>query len=96
MGLSDIERAALTGAGYPDGGGIAWRPLYTVADAAEVVGTRTRLYNELSAGRLSAVRVGRRTMVTGDSLRRWCETLEPVQFGKRRRARAAQHESATL
>ncbi|MGH7057674.1 MAG: hypothetical protein ACREFZ_07275 [Acetobacteraceae bacterium] len=82
MGLTSTECAALSGAAGRDDaeGGIEWRPLYTIADATPIVGTRTRLYDELAAERLIAVRVGRRTMVTGASLRQWAESRPRVTF----------------
>ncbi|MGH7122316.1 MAG: helix-turn-helix domain-containing protein, partial [Acetobacteraceae bacterium] len=90
MGLTDIERAAPSGgcrtrdSGDMDDAGITWQPLYTVDDAAGIIGTRTRLYGELAGGRLDAVRVGRRTMITGASLRRWVGSLPRATFRGRR------------
>ena len=43
-------------------------------DIADI--SRTRLYEEINAGRLRVVKVGRRTLVTRAALKAWLEQLE--------------------
>ena len=43
-------------------------------DIADI--SRTRLYEEINAGRLRIVKVGRRTLVTRAALKAWLEQLE--------------------
>ena len=50
-------------------------PLYTLPEAIRIVGTRTRVYDLIAAGRLVAVKQGRRTAVTGESMREYVEAL---------------------
>lgn len=53
------------------------RALYSVPEIIDMVGIgRTRLYQELNSGRLKAVKIGKRTCVTKDSLETWLSTLE--------------------
>lgn len=52
---------------------------YTVDDAASASGfSRSRIYDEITAGRLRAVKAGKRTLVFADSLRALLESLPPV------------------
>jgi excisionase family DNA binding protein len=52
------------------------RLAYTIAEAGKVSNTgRTVLYEEIKAGRLRAVKRGRRTLILADDLRRWLEAL---------------------
>lgn len=53
---------------------------YTVAEAcaAARVG-RTVLYELIRDGKLPARKCGRRTVVLADDLRRWVESLPPIQ-----------------
>jgi excisionase family DNA binding protein len=45
---------------------------YAVSEAAEVSGVgRTVLYDEIRAGRLTARKIGRRTVILRDDLMRW-------------------------
>ena len=43
-------------------------------DIADI--SRTRLYEEINAGRLRIVKVGRRTLITQAALKAWLEQLE--------------------
>lgn len=49
----------------------------TVEQACRAAGvSKTCLYREISAGRLRATKIGRRTLITTWSLRAWIEDLE--------------------
>jgi excisionase family DNA binding protein len=49
---------------------------YSIADAAKIVGVgRSKLYLELADGRLSARKVGKRTIILADDLRAWLAKL---------------------
>jgi hypothetical protein len=55
---------------------------YTIDDAVSASGfSRSRIYDEISAGRLRAVKAGKRTLVFADSLRSLLEALPPVPIG---------------
>lgn len=50
--------------------------LYRAADAKAAIGCgNTTFYNLLAAGKLDAVKLGSRTMVTAESLKRFAEGL---------------------
>ena len=56
---------------------------YTIIDAASVSGfSRSRLYDEIAAGRLRAVKAGKRTLIFADSLRTLLEALPSAPIGK--------------
>jgi len=56
---------------------------YTIIDAASVSGfSRSRLYDEIAAGRLRAVKAGKRTLIFADSLRALLEALPSAPIGK--------------
>lgn len=49
----------------------------TVADARKAIGIgHTKLYELIGAGKLRTVKVGRRTLVTTESIRAFVDTLE--------------------
>ena len=49
---------------------------YTVKDAARMMGiSRTRLYEELKAGNLTAKKVGRSTLIPHESIETWLKNL---------------------
>jgi excisionase family DNA binding protein len=53
---------------------------YGVADAARVAGFgRSTLYEALASGSLRAVKLGRRTLIPVDELRRFLGTLPPAR-----------------
>lgn len=52
------------------------RIAYSVVEAAEMVGlSRSSLYEQIAAGHLRVVKVGRRTVVPADELRAWLTRL---------------------
>jgi excisionase family DNA binding protein len=51
---------------------MADRLAYSIAEACAVVGIRrTTLYKEIRSGGLRAVKIGERTVILADDLRRW-------------------------
>lgn len=56
---------------------------HLIPDACRKSGlSRTALYRELAAGRLKAVKAGRRTIILAESLRELIASLPPARFGK--------------
>jgi excisionase family DNA binding protein len=54
--------------------------LLSVAEAGQLLGIgRSRLYQELGAGRLKSVKVGRRRLVPESELARYVERIEPSE-----------------
>ena len=50
---------------------------YTIKDAVKLTGmSRTRLYEELKSGRLTAKKAGRSTLIPHESLEAWLKNLE--------------------
>jgi excisionase family DNA binding protein len=50
------------------------RAAYTIAEACAVAGIRrTTLYKEIHSGELRAVKIGGRTVILVDDLRRWLD-----------------------
>jgi excisionase family DNA binding protein len=43
---------------------------------------RTKIYQEINAGRLKAIKAGRRTLIMADSLNAWLAALPPVASQK--------------
>ena len=61
--------------------------LYPIPAAAARLGiSRSRIYIELSAGRLRAVKAGRRTLIAGEELSRWIAALPVATFGQKEAA----------
>jgi len=53
---------------------------YGVIEAAHVAGVgRSTLYEALGSGQLKAVKLGRRTLITADELRRFINSLPPAR-----------------
>jgi excisionase family DNA binding protein len=53
--------------------------VYTIAEACAVAGIRrTTLYKEIRSGDLRAVKIGGRTVVLADDLRRWLNERPPI------------------
>jgi transposase-like protein len=51
--------------------------VYTIPQVQEIAKTgRTKLYEEINAGRLNVCKVGRKTLVTHDQLRDWLRRCE--------------------
>jgi excisionase family DNA binding protein len=49
---------------------------YTMQEASAVLGiAKSTLYKALAAGKLSAIKLGSRTLIPADELRRWIATL---------------------
>lgn len=49
---------------------------YTIKDAVKMTGmSRTRLYEELKSGRLTAKKAGRATLIPHESLQAWLNNL---------------------
>jgi excisionase family DNA binding protein len=62
---------------------------YTIPEACTAVRVgRTFLYQEIAAGRLRAIKSGRKTLIRADDLRQWIESL-PAIGGKPARATGA-------
>jgi excisionase family DNA binding protein len=52
---------------------------YTINDACSVSGVgRTLLYERIGNGELRAVKVGKRTLILADELRRWLDDLPAI------------------
>jgi excisionase family DNA binding protein len=57
------------------------RLAYSIAEACAVAGIRkTTLYKEIRSGDLRAVKIGGRTVVLADDLRRWLNGRPPIIF----------------
>lgn len=55
------------------------RAAYSTREASIVTGIgRTKLYEEISAGRLRVVKVGRRTLVPAKAIADWLSNLEAI------------------
>jgi hypothetical protein len=61
--------------------------VYTVRDACCVAGVKTtKLYQLIGAGLLDAKKAGRRTLLTGESLRRYVDSLPKADIRTGRKA----------
>jgi len=55
----------------------------SVADAVRMLGIcRSRVYQEIRAGRIQAVKSGRRTLIPVQSLHDWTSNLPPIVLAK--------------
>lgn len=55
------------------------KPLYSVAEASKLINVgKTRFYQELAAGRIRAVKSGKRTLVPAEAITEWVASLPPV------------------
>jgi excisionase family DNA binding protein len=55
------------------------RLAFTIAEACAVAGIRkTTLYKEIRSGDLRAVKIGGRTVILADDLRRWLNGRPPI------------------
>lgn len=53
--------------------------LHDVASAVQMLGvSRTRLFEEIKAGHIEAVKLGKRTMIKHSELVRYVDSLEPT------------------
>ncbi len=58
-------------------------PLFNLRDVSELLNVkRTKIYDLLSAGELSAVKFGRSTMIHRSELKRYLDTARPAVFRK--------------
>lgn len=56
---------------------------YTIDQVMNLTGIgRTKLYQELNAGRLKGVKVGRKTLITDGSLKEWLKSLSAYESKK--------------
>ena len=63
-------------------GGLMERVLYSIGDAVEQLGIgRTMAYALMKRGDLTAVKIGRRTLITAESLAAYVERLASVESG---------------
>jgi hypothetical protein len=63
--------------------------VYHIAEACVVSGLgRTRLYEEIACGRLDARKLGSKTVITAESLRKYTESLPPARINMKPRWRA--------
>lgn len=54
---------------------------YSLSEACGASGVgRTRLYEEINAGRLHAVKVGRRTLIPASALEAWLKSLPAMKI----------------
>lgn len=54
--------------------------LYSILDAAEAIGVkRSTMYELITRGEVTTVSIGRRRLVTADSLERYVERLKEVE-----------------
>jgi hypothetical protein len=62
---------------------------YTIAALCQASGIgRTKIYDDLKAGRLHARKHGKRTLILADEARRWLESL-PAQSSRQQTAEVA-------
>jgi excisionase family DNA binding protein len=64
------------------------KQLLSIPEAAAEVGSRTRVYELIGAGKLAAVKIGNRTRVTSESLSAFIASLPAAEIAPSRRKRA--------
>ncbi|AWN40260.1 helix-turn-helix domain-containing protein [Methylobacterium durans] len=53
---------------------------YTIAEVTRITGSsRTTIYAEIAAQRLTAKKLGRRTLILADDLRTWLNSLPAIK-----------------
>ncbi len=63
------------------------KPLYTISEAVNSYGiSRSRLYLLMADGTLTARKLGKRTMITADSLQQLVDNLPVAKFGSAKAA----------
>ena len=71
------------------------RLTYTVLQVCEAVSTsHSLLYQEIQAGRLRILKLGRKTLITDAALREWVDLLESNTRKKRAESRKANAPTA--
>ena len=51
--------------------------VYTIDEASKVMGLgRTRIYEEINSGRLTALKSGKKTLIPKDSIAKWIDSLD--------------------
>ncbi len=66
---------SLTGA-HPVGDSYTMKSAFTINEASTEIGVgRTKLYREISEGNIEARKLGKRTLILGDELRRYLNSL---------------------
>lgn len=62
----------------------------STADAQRLLGIKnTKLYELIGSGKLAAVKIGRKTLITSESLHRFVEQLPAAEIGSARRKKIA-------
>lgn len=52
---------------------------YSIKDVCRVVNAgQTKIYSEINAGRLKAVKLGKRTLITSEALKEWLNALPQI------------------
>jgi excisionase family DNA binding protein len=63
------------------------KPLYTIPEAATAYGiSRSRIYILLAEGTLTAKKMGKRTLLTCESLQQYADNLPTAKFGNSKAA----------
>ncbi len=76
MGMTDQHKPAMKGG---DAGALA----YTIEGAVSASGLgRSTIYDLVSRGLLDARKAGKRTLITGESLKKYLTSLPSAQIGK--------------
>lgn len=65
------------------------KPLLSIAETAEIIGSRTKVYDLIGLNHLKAVKLGSRTRVVTESLEAFLASLPEAQIAPPRSRRAA-------